>query len=823
MSNFQTVYLEIQLLRKPVDIEHMLSRHFVNRDEVLVDLDMKLHTFGAVLIHGWGGTGKTTIASHFAHNRLKSSSGSVLFVSIGEEGIDPRAFFSTVNDKLRGEVNHSEKIRGEDRVVLQHLLKGGSGYAPIDLIVIDDNVQLGRAFQPVIEEIVQDTRVSQILVLSRRQYSIKGLKQIDVSSMSSTEANKLLLQHSSPRTFSEEDTLSLEQLVNDKLERHALAVRMAGKLLQEPTLTPTRLLTLINEKLETLADESPDLIKQHRSIRAMVETMVDQLDQETYEAFLGFGALFGNTTTVELMNRYLQHLSILDCDAMTPPGALRKVADHGLAKRIPRYAGEIIEYVTHPLFYEYAEKALRNKTLSNPSNPFLLGLQCCIDYFEHYLLATDYTDTSRLAHLKPELENLFSAIAWATESTLVDIETAEKLLQICDRLYLGSSIETAHGLYFLHNQPLIGMHLMKGALGLARKQKNTLLEAAYLGNYGKSLRDTGDYESAVTHYDGAIEIATGLESEGKSIVAWNLVRRGIALRRMEIFADARDSLNTASDLLGKLGNWRWLSICHNNLGSLHLRDNDYDAAIQSHQQALDYAIKYMEETTTSDPYEYAISMRKLGTAQRRKGEADKSLRILNEARKNLEASLDILRGISYAKSDVSAALGNLALVYRSLATNLVEPWSLESLSKSDSVTRDSMLSSLRHALDLHQEAHSVNKDINDIFNLAVNEGNWGYCLHCLALLENTENNFTVSETKIRSAIEHAEEINSNITRKINLRRLLDMLLSSSADALSIREAAQKLLYAIGTITENSNKFDTEDYRFAAEILKRYES
>lgn len=421
----------------------------IGRDELLGRTSNLLGADGRVLIHGFGGIGKTALAATLAEAYL--STGSVVWLELGQD--DP----ATSLDALADPFNAQQSLaQAADKSKLLATLLAESG---VGLIVLDD-VWNAYTLSVLLDTLPPDVP---LLVTSRQRYP--RLKRVNVGRLSREAGLELLGLHAAQHLAKD---AGADALCNE-LGDHAFALRVAGITLASDALTPQELLERV--KRAPLDLRVPDsLARQDQgNIASLLQVSLDTLDDRAYDTFLAYGALYSPSSTAELM------ATLLERDTEQTEDALFRLVERGLAERVATAGSDTVTYRVHDLSHAYARAInnLRDRSVIRAAKTYL---------GKH----ADTPDT-----VDAELSNILGAADAATDSDLVEFM---RLLTVDGTYY------TARG----HNTRSI--RLLQEAIAKAKLLEDFELVHDLSGKLGDAYQNLlGDLQAAEKAYQEALE------------------------------------------------------------------------------------------------------------------------------------------------------------------------------------------------------------------------------------------------------------------------------------------------------------------------------
>ncbi|MCA9838160.1 MAG: tetratricopeptide repeat protein [Trueperaceae bacterium] len=381
-----------ELVRLIAEVESLphLANTFIGRAEVLGDVQKLLHQTGQVLIQGFGGMGKSALAAQVALNYLDE--GKVLWLEPGQNDLA-----SILNALFKVFDIAQEIYQQQDQArLLSEVLEAEA----ISIIILDD---IWNAYTLSSLLALLPDRFP-VLITSRQRYP--RLKRISLGRLERPEA-LALLSH-----FADVDLGKAGDALAEQLGDHAYALRVAGLNLRHTGQTPDELLATIKNAPHDLRIPDELRAEEQGSIAQLLQVSLEVLDDPSYEAFLGFGALPRASASPELlarmMNRDLEYLE----------DALFTLSQHGLASLSSLPGSDFVSYQIHNLAHSYVQ-AINNYRLKTVN----AAVKSYLQSFTHQAEAVQL-----------ELQTMLSVAEKAEGEDLVELM---RLLVLEGSYYLG--------------------------------------------------------------------------------------------------------------------------------------------------------------------------------------------------------------------------------------------------------------------------------------------------------------------------------------------------------------------------------------------------
>ncbi|MBE0690594.1 MAG: DUF4062 domain-containing protein, partial [Anaerolineae bacterium] len=454
----------------PDDIPEQ-PKKLIGRADLIEDINALLGEGERVLLHGFGGMGKTALAAVAAANFIASGKREALWVKAGASDADP--LFEALARALDAQ-QAIAGVTGDARVQALRRV-----FAEVNALIVLDDVWNGNALARVVKALPRNLP---LLVTSRFRFPLDEI--VEVGELRTDEALDLLGLHVRRRDFSGDPEA---QALCELLGNHAFALEIASKTLKVYDLTPGELLKRIKETPHDLTMPANFGEIGRTGIKSLLDTSVSALDKTLYDVFLNMGGMFEPSASPDLMARVMRQ----PLDETT--AALIELEVRGLVNF--RRLAAVDYYRLHDLAYSYARTMYLNRGL---------GYDQVIDACRSY--SADHTDD--LDALDVEQSNI--------------LEAAEAAHQIGRDDWFVDIIRalTVDGIYFAaRGHTAVSLRLLNEAIDVARGRGE--LETAHylLSKLGNAYADfVGDYDSALKAYEDALDLARTLGNSVREVV-----------------------------------------------------------------------------------------------------------------------------------------------------------------------------------------------------------------------------------------------------------------------------------------------------------------
>lgn len=322
-----------------------LPVNLVGREKLLQEALELLKKGERVLLHGFGGMGKTalaaTVAKHFLNDKRTA-----VWLQVGSDNPD------VIFDALAQPFEAGQDIaQAEDKTkALQAVLVKQK----LSLLVLDD-VWNAYTLSKVMEALPEGLP---LLVTSRQRYP--KLIKVYVDRLERKASLELLGLYAdlSLLPFPPAD-LAGEQGSRGERERleplcellgdHPFALRLAGLALQENEVTPEGLYEQIKHNPHDF--KMPGELREvgRESVASLLSVSLETLEDRAYETFLSYGLLESPMASAGFL------AGCLDRNVNDIEDALFSLMQRGLAERVSKPGSDLVSYRIHDLAHSYAK------------------------------------------------------------------------------------------------------------------------------------------------------------------------------------------------------------------------------------------------------------------------------------------------------------------------------------------------------------------------------------------------------------------------------------------------------------------------------------
>jgi len=450
---------------------------FIGRDDIMQRIEVRFimqrievrftakRKRSHLLLQGFSGMGKTTIAAQYAAQWIERQQGSVLWVEANAAPSDVllESVAGAFNQDARQSVAKEVTPTGKGNVIRQHLRQ-------VSLLVID-NAWDGNALFDLLNATPDELPV---LITARQIYSIKTGDIIPVEELAADSALAILSYHAGKTLAPEAEA----RAICKTLGYLPFALEIAGKLLRDQSLAE---LSKSLDRAHELEMPLGFTQKGRESVVALLRTSIESLPEDTRMVLITCGAFFAPRITAEMLALYSPNIDT---------GAARtNLVFHGLLKRLDATPEAVASYRLHDLTFSYLQ------TL-NDDTSHQRALEACLAYLERY----SEPSLTNFAALRPELDGLLAAAAWASRNG-----QEQAVEDFAWGLYTGPNGEDR----FLVRQGRYAqaIQLLTQATATSERAGNKDTQGAHLCNLGIAYYRIGQAGRAIRYYEQSLEIS----------------------------------------------------------------------------------------------------------------------------------------------------------------------------------------------------------------------------------------------------------------------------------------------------------------------------
>ncbi|MEV4878690.1 ATP-binding protein [Streptomyces cyaneofuscatus] len=570
-----------------------------------------------VVLSGWGGVGKTTLAYASGHAAQKRGwYTGVLLVDL--HGYDP--YPAQAEDALEA-LLRSLGVRPE------HLPPPGAGREALYRSQLNARQEAGERLLVVADNASAIPQVQPLLppghhgMLVTSRHRLTGLGRMrTVNSLQPEDAVALLeaaLKNNDPDDVRVEQEPEAAERVASACGYLPLALQITAALLAQDPGQP------LTERADALGDAEgilDGLSDGERSLRTMFDQSLERLTPQEQDLFRLLSLNPGPDIATPAAT------VLADQPQPATERLLARLAASHLIERTPGVRGR---WQMHDLLRAYAHEqaeAARGRGRA-PSRRYDQARGRLIDYYVQRAQAADTHFDPPGSSISSRFQDRPQALAW------FDAERENLIALAHTGPRTGRDLGFALGSYLQWRRRLQD-HVVVRALALHACQtlQNTGDEAGAWSNLGGALTEVRRFDEAVRAHQTALDLfqQTG-DTHGRA-GTWNNL--GLALREVRRFDEAVRAHQTALDLHQQTGNTHGRASAWNNLGLALTEVRRFDEAVRAHQTALDL---YQQ---TGDTHGQATAWNNLGTAYRGTGRLDEAVDAGRRAAEMLSADQD---------------------------------------------------------------------------------------------------------------------------------------------------------------------------------------
>lgn len=577
-------------------------RKLIGRESLVAQLHAAIAAAEPVLVHGYGGLGKTSLVATVIAEHLERTSQPVIWLEAGYG--DATRLFEAIAAAF-DERDNIARLAGDEQIAAVRSLLHTNRMP----IVLDDvwNEQALFQFMKAVPIGLP------MLITSRYALPIDG-ELIDIGTLSTDRAVELLTYYSR-RTF---DNDKLAQRLCVLVGNHTFAVEIAGKHLKvEPNLTLGDLVERIERSPHRLNAPANYADVGRRGVEDLLDESYAALDsncQRLLTAMGGLPALASSSALLAtLLNRQPDDIELW----------MGTLAQRGLVT-IESISG-IAAARIHELTHSYARHLFRASTMYGKLDAVLQT------FVENNVNAFDL--------LEFEQANILGLLDNQRTAALTKIDVMRRLVM--------DGYLTMRG----HSDPF--MRQMDQAIMVIRQRNEPALLHQFLSKRGNIAYDRGDLEKAYEYYQEALDIAVKHQMPDREVIlccviakvrveqgrddadsyldraerqavaqnddflrGWVYENRGYVAQVRHDFGRAADYFNSGVELCRRLADDEGLYFALLNLGTAQAKLNLFAAAEKTLVEALGLARQLDQNAATAQVLE------SLGSLQFQNGRPD---------------------------------------------------------------------------------------------------------------------------------------------------------------------------------------------------------
>ncbi len=629
-----------------------LTRFFGRQEEIArIQATLESESGARLLtLTGPGGAGKSRTAVEAARVLARGFGSAVWFVplaDIASAALIPESVLSSMGLELAGGRALEQLIR-----VL--------GSRPT-LLVMDNLEHLLDGGPELLQQILQGAPKVRMIATSRQPLGIAGEQELPLAPLATPgqpgTPQRLLefpsvemfcdrAQHVKPDFQITGNNAEAVAALCSRLEGIPLAIELAAA--RASVLTPAQMLGELKDRFAFLTSRSRAVPDRHRTLRAVLDSSVEALEERLKRTFARL-SVFRGGYTLDAAHEI--------CDNENVVEALHELRNRSLVSAEER--GGQMRYSMLETIREYAQSSLDDEDvvpLHRTHATHFAGL--ALQFWESANLMQE-TDIAR--KVADDHDNIRASLAWALEN---DPSVAVDVCAYLQRFwYVRGYLEE-------------GQRWTESALERT-ESVDSPNRARALNSAGVMARDRGSLSAAQRHCRHALEMALRLEETRIAAIA----RHNLGLIAVDLgnYAEAIDHAETTLAELRAIGLPGSEALTLNLLGHAHLEMGRLDAAISYSEEALEAA------RSRDHPWTICTILNGLGTALGLEGRREEASAALEESLR-IARHIDNRRGIALAQYNLGM-LGLRAGDVESVPSRLFEALSvLDSIGDQGGVT-----------------------------------------------------------------------------------------------------------------------------------------
>lgn len=519
----------------------------IGREATLAAIETALENDKRVLLSGFGGMGKTSLAATTAAAHIETGKGSVIWLEAG--GQDADALLEAIG---RG-FGEGQTVASSDdpMTAVRQLLETKQA------LLVLDNVWNDAALFQVLKAV---PRAMPVLVTSRHAIPMEGAR-VEVGGLEAARSLELL-GHYAGASFADGKTANDAAALCRQLGYHPFALEIAGKTLKaDRHLTPARLLRRIADAPHLLHVPGNFADMGRESVKGLLDTSVDELSPEARRVFTAMGGLFAPRATLALL------AGAMGAEVSAVETTLADLQQRGLAELL--YGGEEDEdaepdhYRLHDLTYSYARALFKAGSRDHRTT-----VAAVIGYIEAHQDDYDALDFEQ-NHL---LEAAWTAHEEGDGDSLIDIMT---------RLNVSGNYFAARG------QTARSLELLKLAISAATARGDITTAHYFWSKLGNTYANyLSNLDKAFEAYHEAVRLAVLMGDTRRQALLLGVIGN---MRSRELSTDADGYLLAAYSLAKKNSDDVALSQILEWMGHQAATNKDYVFARKYYNESLEVA------------------------------------------------------------------------------------------------------------------------------------------------------------------------------------------------------------------------------------------
>ncbi|RUM56946.1 MAG: hypothetical protein DSY60_05875 [Persephonella sp.] len=532
---------KVELKKEPKELTSSFSfdeDRYIWRQRDINEIDRYIKKGKNVLLYGEGGVGKTTLAKMYYYSKFKNGEFDYFgFISLSNDRDKPTLFTESIISQLEKglglDLSRVKNLNEKFNIVLNKLkeLKGKK------LIVIDniysfkDKYQRGNTDLKKLNAFLGLSKFGyRIILVSRENIKLDGVKNIKVKNLGKTEAKLLFL-----KSYIEADPFlsekistkgifrgNLKENLNRLLKNRLIKPKISNEKLEEllKLVNYNTLLTEVLGKLFVNFDSLDELIGKIKKVGVREETRTEKELKENFDRIFSLSIQYLEDWEKEYLILFL----LLPTNTNIPVEILYQAGDK---EKIKEFINDLAKkslirkeiatdknglkesVITHDLLKEY----LRNIYLKEGHK--ILNLQKEEFYEKVFSIAKDFIKGLTKKYLEEASNDAKkSAVLWNSGKVKILESIGDSLIDLRDFKEFFYTEEVIDYLYrlgtiFLHMSYLEkGIEFHRTALEIGKEifdKYNPKIANSY-NELGLLYHDKGEYDKAEKYYKKALEI-----------------------------------------------------------------------------------------------------------------------------------------------------------------------------------------------------------------------------------------------------------------------------------------------------------------------------
>jgi len=544
-----------------------------------------------VLITGFSGAGKTTLAAQIMMEWLESGHGPIMHLYLGNK--DAEKTLTAIATKFNAEQKVNQQADEKTRYVLLRKLIIENN---ISLVVYDDAWN-GQGLHAALKAVPNQTPV----IVTSRQLFDKAFdfhSSIELSRLTSKAALSLLQYHAKGQNTNDGAVLC------ERLAYLPYTLRLAGKHMNAVGESATKILATF-EAAHTLRvphdfGEKPGRL----SLAMLIEHSLAALDDDAVKTFRALGAFFDTRVTPELLSHYFA----IREQTIDATQTLATLHFHGLVTRIKGDDENVQSYRVHDLAYEYA-------TVSTDDEERGQALEACLSIIQ----SENQSETKHFDELMPLLDQFDGAQAWAlVTERWKDVEQFSRVLFESQ----GNQV----GLIFAFKLWTRGCSLLNRAILASEQLGDKQNLSAHLTNRAGCYINLAQYNMALTDCMRAMAIKEKIGDQAD--IAITILRIGEIHLANKSYDEARQTFEKVRKIAQETNRTDILAATISNLASVDKQQGKFEQSIKGYRHAM---VLYREN---GDEHRYLINQISLGGCYLLWGRYEEAQQILESVQVN---------------------------------------------------------------------------------------------------------------------------------------------------------------------------------------------